>query len=112
MKVGDTSPWGGIQILTPFGEGIWFVSTASHGGFFLDAERNAKVPASWRRGTFREQGIRGWYEEDEDWCLVIKTFPERFPAEDLKKAKAAFSWWEKPRLAHGGRLPHEVEREG
>ncbi|MGH8277888.1 MAG: DUF7007 domain-containing protein, partial [Steroidobacteraceae bacterium] len=27
------SPWGEVQERTPHGVGIWWVSTASHGGF-------------------------------------------------------------------------------
>jgi hypothetical protein len=73
-----TTPWGRSQAIEKVGEGIQFVSTASHGGYVLDAERNAKIPYAWRKASFNENGLRGFYEEDCDWTMVALTFPEYF----------------------------------
>lgn len=57
------SPWGTVQTVTPYSEGIVFVSTASHGGYKLDRIRNAKIPAPFRK-------LGGWYEEDCEYAIV------------------------------------------
>ncbi len=62
-KEGGDSPWGRIDTVTYEGEGIWLVSTPSHGGIKLDRIRNAAVPAYMRREA-------GWYEEDCDWAIA------------------------------------------
>ena len=65
------TPWGrpmGTQI---FAEGIVFYLTEDRDGFKLSSERNAEVHALWRTET-------GWYEEGEEWAVVVFTYPERF----------------------------------
>lgn len=61
------SPWGFVQATTVVADGIYFVSTASHGGIKLDAKHQALMPEHWRK-----EG--GWYEEDCDWCLPFIIF--------------------------------------
>jgi hypothetical protein len=51
--------------------GIWSVSTASHGGFVLSAERQAAMPEPLRLDSI-------YYEEDVDWSLVILAFEAEF----------------------------------
>lgn len=72
------TPWGPAQEVTEIAPGITFYSTASHGGFYLSLERNAKVPKKVQQQTFLQQGLAGWYEEDCDAEIVIQTFPEYF----------------------------------
>ena len=59
-----TSPWGAVQSVREFGDGVVAVSTAGHGGFKLDRERNNKIPP-----MFRKSG--GWYEEDCEAAIVM-----------------------------------------
>ena len=66
------------------------VQTASHGGFYLDAEMNAQVPEAWRVATFNDLGLAGWYEEDCDWCLVALTFPQHFTVSQMADAYRTF----------------------
>lgn len=66
---GKRSPWGRIQWSRRVADGIWFVSTAGHGGYKLDRKRNATVDACWRRAG-------GWYEEDCEWAIAALTFPD------------------------------------
>ena len=87
------TPWGTAQHVTQLADGVCFVSTASHGGFKLSAERNAKVPKAWREGSFGGQGLQGWYEEDCDVALVMLTFPELFEAEVTERARKSFGSW-------------------
>ena len=54
VEEGTRTPWGEAQHVTHIQEGVWFASTASHGGIKLDRKRNAKIPA-----VARIEG--GWY---------------------------------------------------
>ena len=65
------TPWGSAQQSEFYGEGVVAHSTAGHGGFHLDATRNALVDPRWRDAG-------GWYEEDSQWAVVAATFPELF----------------------------------
>jgi hypothetical protein len=57
------------------------VSTAGHGGIYLDEVHNLKVHPSWR-------AEEGWYEEDCEWAKVAFTFPEAFRPSSVLAAKA------------------------
>ena len=72
MKVGSKTPWGRADHVTKHAEGIYSVSTASHGGVKLDRTRNAQVS-----GLGRVSG--GWYEEDIAAVIPMLTFPHAFP---------------------------------
>ena len=73
------SPWGRVDCATHVADGIWSVSTASHGGYHLSPSRmrefRQKFPAftTWAGGP--------WFEEDCDWAAVCLAFPEYFPAD-------------------------------
>jgi hypothetical protein len=58
------SIWGPVQSADLVCAGVWWISTASHGGYKLDAKTNHKIPA-----IFRKEG--GWYEEDCDWAIPM-----------------------------------------
>lgn len=62
VREGDRSPWGEIQHCVELAPGAWLVSTSSHGGVKLDAERNREIPSIARRRG-------GWYEEDCDAAI-------------------------------------------
>lgn len=84
--------WGPSQGATVYADGITCHSTAGHGGFFLTAERNAKVNVMLRSRD-------GYYEEDECWAIVAITFPHLFTSFELRCAEATMkdSWpdeWE------------------
>ena len=54
------TPWGNAQTTHVHAEDIVFYSTASHGGFKLDRERNALVHSAWRnRGGWRTRRAGG-----------------------------------------------------
>jgi hypothetical protein len=81
------TPWGASQGAEEYADGIVFHTTASHGGFKLSAERNAKVPSYMRR-------LGGWYEEDSEWAIVATVFPDAFEAETAASAKGTLRNWE------------------
>lgn len=74
-----STPWGMSQGATVYAEGIVCHSTASHGGFKLDAKRNAAMPPALRV-------TGGWYEEDGEWAKVALGCPDLFT--DREKASA------------------------
>ena len=66
------SPWGRIQDAAPLAVGIWRVSTARHGGIWLDQERRSQLPTSMKKTNFLKSST--WWEEDCDAMEVIKHF--------------------------------------
>lgn len=72
------TPWGAADHSEQIAPGIHWHSTPSHGGFYLSPDKNKLVPLNVRRATFNGQGLRGWYEEDCDWSVVVRFFPEHF----------------------------------
>ncbi len=73
-KVPQETPWGPPQDVENLGDGIFWIDTASHGGFWLAPETNKKVPLRIRRKTFCQNGLAGFYEEDEDAAIVKTLF--------------------------------------
>jgi len=61
-----SSPWGTVQHSHRFAEGIWFVSTASHGGYWLSEQRQKEFHEV---EAFKDFGPQ-WLEEDCEACLV------------------------------------------
>ena len=84
------SPWGSPDEIRIIADGIWFVGTPSHGGFWLSPERNALVPVAWREATWAKMGLQGWYEEDQDAWLVVLTFPEGELADADRQEQARY----------------------
>lgn len=81
-KVRKTTPWGPTQDAEQIAPGIVFYSTAAHGGFHLNAERNAQVRDEFKKDdAFTDLRCKGWYEEDCDAAIVIFSFPEYFTPE-------------------------------
>ena len=62
-----SSPWGPIQEAHQEIPGVWWVSTASHGGYILSAERQQAMPPALRGPTVH-------YEEDLDYIRVWLAF--------------------------------------
>lgn len=83
---GANTPWGRAQSAEIYGEGIAFFSTASHGGFKVQAAQLATMPAILR--------VRdGWYEEDCEWAKVALAFPGLFTASERRSADATLRDW-------------------
>ena len=104
------TPWGNSQSVDAVGCGIVFASTASHGGYFVPAELNARVPLAWRRASFDQRAMSGWYEEDCDWAMVALTFPELFPADAIRAAQRTYDAWLAPKLGQPARDPGRAMR--
>jgi hypothetical protein len=87
------TPWGNSDFSERKALGIWWYSTPSHGGYHVIGAALDKIPMEWRRASFNGQGLRGWFEEDCDWCMVALTFPELFTAAVVKQAQGTFDYW-------------------
>lgn len=101
-----SSPWGAIQDAEQIANGIWQVSTASHGGFHVSAERMeaSDFMREWVKHSFNGQGRAGWFEEDCDWSFVLLAFPDDWRAwrgdraeQDIAEAQRTFDHWIKPK---------------
>lgn len=89
------TPWGWAQEKKVYAEGVVFVSTSSHGGFWVSRERLLEMPACLRYGTFAGEC---WFEEDEDWALVGLAFPALFDEYHKFQALCTLRSWHKDRF--------------
>lgn len=100
-----TSPWGTVQDGVKHSDGLYSVSTASHGGTKVYAALNRRIPEAFRLAG-------GWYEEDVDWAIPALFLAEHFnpeQAEDARRTLRNWRWqaWE----AHfGEEIPLEESR--
>ena len=78
------TPWGESHSVKEWAPGIISVTTASHGGFILDADALARMPADLRK--IKTWAGEGAYEEDCDWAIVALAFPSLFQIEQLDSA--------------------------
>lgn len=77
MKKGNATPWGPATSVELIAPGLHQVATEGHGGILVDDERMTCMPASI--AALRPwSGVRGAYEEDSDWALVVLSFPAEF----------------------------------
>lgn len=97
--IGTESPWGSIQTVEPIRPGVWSVSTASHGGYYLDATANRRIPQAVKLATWGQQGLAGWYEEDCDVSLVAAILPGVAANDDQLKRARSFARMYRPGLA-------------
>ncbi len=81
------TPWGESQQTDTIAPGITRVSTASHGGFIISAERRAAMPDTLREFSTFAGGNA--YEEDCDAAIVIAAFPQHFSAAQVASAVSA-----------------------
>ena len=71
-------PWGIIQSAHEVLPGIWSVSTSSHGGLCLSAERTNHIPYPFLAASFNGEGILGFFEEDCDMMIPMVVFEDEY----------------------------------
>ena len=110
MRKITSSPWGKPESVTWLtdemtGEpvAIAFVSTASHGGYYVGPELLQRIPSRWRAVSFGGRGKAGWFEEDCDWSMVALTFPTVFPVHAQEAARATWQHFIAPKFAPSNR---------
>jgi len=79
------TPWGKPQSCEEYGGGVFFYSTASHGGYKVT--RQKAMPEALRNET-------GWYEEDCEWARVALGLPDLFTAYEKKVAERTLRAYE------------------
>ena len=84
---GVDTPWNTAQHSEIYADGIVFYSTASHGGFHLDDERNGVMPDCLRNDD-------GWYEEGEQWAKIATAFPALFTDRERSQAEKTLRDWQ------------------
>lgn len=87
VRTHAVTPWGTAQMSWAYADGVVCHSTASHGGFHLDEERNALVHPAYCNAD-------GCYEEDGQWSKVAATFPRLFTDYERKCADETLRNWE------------------
>jgi len=80
------TPWGYADQCAHIGDGIYSVSTPSHGGYFVPDDLLHRIPSEQQAWAERWSGSRNWYEEDCCWAAVAGAFPTLFPPEALPMA--------------------------
>lgn len=104
MRSGTTmrgSPWGEVQTMRDFGDGVTFVTTAGHGGFIVSREAAERMPRELREiGQDIGRGVLA-FEEDCCYAAVVLAFPEKFPADTVRTADESIRHWF-PMHARGG----------
>lgn len=70
------TPWGESDSIEEICDGMYSVTTESHGGFKLENKWNYQIPLEYRNHD-------GWYEEDVESNIVITFFPEIFGESEI-----------------------------
>lgn len=69
MEYPMNTPWGAVQNAQKLAEGIYFLSTASHGGIYLSPDRRLEIG---KRSKFLDSAE--FWEEDCDWAVPVSFF--------------------------------------
>lgn len=81
------TPWGKADNYKNLGQGLFVVSTGSHGGYFVPECMLHNIPEHRRADAKQWSGSEQWYEEDCCWAHVAEAFPDCFPSEAVAAAK-------------------------
>ncbi len=73
-----STPWGQADQIEQIGEGIYFASTPSHGGYFVPSSLLPAIPEQRQQRALYWSQSRNWYEEDCEWASVALAFPHLF----------------------------------
>lgn len=69
-------PWGDIQETQRIADGIYYITTASHGGYLVSGKRWDEMPEHFRKCSLTDDN---WFEHDMSWCGVVLAYPDCFP---------------------------------
>lgn len=81
---GGPSAWDTIQTCSKLAEGLYELTTAGHGGFWVSPDRCAELKRLFP--GYEPWAGYPWLEEDCDWCLAPLAWPELFEAADVVAA--------------------------
>lgn len=83
-----STPWGQADQIEQIGDGIYFASTPSHGGYFVPSNLLPAIPEQRQQRALYWSGSRNWFEEDCEWASVALAFPALFDQRALQAAAA------------------------
>lgn len=90
----QSTPWGPADSVRKVAPGIYEIGTPSHGGYYVDDERYAKMPDKFKRCSFTNNQF---FEEDCSWAGVVLSFPEIFDAKHVAEAQRMYDRFYKAR---------------
>lgn len=82
------TPWGAHDSCTETSDGLFQVSTPSHGGYWVRHDLLMQMPP-----TLRKIGEGQWFEEDCAWAAVVFHFHDRFSSDQVKTARDCLIDW-------------------
>ena len=87
----ENSPWGDIQTCDALCQGVFMVSTASHGGTMVSRDMTAALSPAARKYGMRHNGFL-CFEEDCDEAIVLRELLDKklWAIPDRIRDKAAF----------------------
>ena len=86
------TPWGRADQIENVGEGIYFASTPSHGGYYVPSALLPAITAAHQARALKWSGSRNWYEEDCEWASVAIAFPHLFDQRAREAAAATMKY--------------------
>jgi hypothetical protein len=81
------TPWGTADSITKLSDGIYAVSTPSHGGLWISQDRLADIPDAAVEFARKWSGSEQWWEEDCAWAFVAVAHPEAFDSDAVAAAR-------------------------
>jgi hypothetical protein len=81
------TPWGKADSITKLADGIYAVSTPSHGGLWISQDRLADMPEASVEFARKWSGSEQWWEEDCAWAFVAVVHPEAFDSDAVTAAR-------------------------
>lgn len=81
------TPWGKAESYSNLGQGVFSVSTETHGGIFVPEYMLHNIPSERRADAAKWSGSEQWYEEDCCWAYVAEAIPDRFDQATVGRAK-------------------------
>lgn len=85
------SPWGGVDHGDHLGDGMFSVSTPSHGGILVPTKLNNLIPEIFR--ITNNLTKTGWYEEDSDCAIPMFFLPTYFTEDSKERARKSLRCW-------------------
>ncbi len=86
------TPWGYADTYRNLGQGVFLVSTPSHGGIFVPSILLGNIPAKHQVWAERWSGSKHWYEEDSCWAAVALALPQYFTTGQIDAARVSIKW--------------------
>lgn len=85
IEPGDETPWGPAETVRQIAEGIYSITTESHGGIYVNDSHAKQISEELVSLTWLQSS--NWFEEDSDWCIPYKVFEDEILEGTDERAK-------------------------